>query len=119
MARTKKVATSAPDGFSQASWDKLPSNWRDGAQAKKTEELEKDIIKSVRAMSNTTFDMNNDQKLEALQNQLKDMRDKVKDLKSGYVEVIEEEKAKLDYCVYLMNTRGIVVKPADLDKTGT
>jgi len=118
-ARKKKPASSAPDGFSQAAWDKLPVSWRDAAQSKQTEELEKDIIKSVRSMSNTTFDMNNDQKLEALQNQLKDARDKVKDLKSGYTEVIAEEKAKLDYCVYLMNSRGAVVDTSNLDKTGS
>jgi hypothetical protein len=102
MARMKKKnkASTAPDGFPEKSWNKLSETWRDAAQAKQTEELEQDIIKAVRNMSNTSFDMNNDDKLKALQ-------EEVKELKSFYTETIAIEKAKVDFCVYLFNTRGV------------
>lgn len=104
MARVKKKnnSSTAPDGFPEKSWNKLSETWRDAAQAKQTEELERDIIKAVRNMSNTSFDMNNDDKLKALQEELKD-------LKGAYTETIAIEKAKVDFCVYLFNTRGVAV----------
>lgn len=103
MARVrKKKASIAPDGFPEKSWNKLSETWRDAAQAKQTEELEQDLIKAVRNMSNTSFDMNNDDKLKALQEELKE-------LKSCYTETIAAEKAKIDFCVYLFNTRGVAV----------
>jgi hypothetical protein len=101
MARPKKQksASTSPDGFPEKSWNKLSEIWRDAAQAKQTEELEKDIIKSVRAMSGFSFDMKNDAKLTDLQEDLKA-------LKGGYTDAIGAEKAKVDFCVYLFNTRG-------------
>jgi len=103
MARkAKKAKSTAPDGFAEKSWNKLSEPWREAAQAKQTEELEQEIIKSVRCMSNTSFDMKADKKLEVLANELKE-------LKSFYTETIGIEKAKLDFCVYLMNTRGVKV----------
>ncbi len=68
----KKKVSIAPDGFPEKSWNKLSETWRDAAQAKQTEELEQDIIKAVRNMSNTSFDMNNDDKLKALQEEVKE-----------------------------------------------
>lgn len=100
--KRKKKASSAPDGFPEKSWNKLSETWRDAADSKQTEELEKDLIKAVRNMSNTSFDMNNDTKLKILQEELKD-------LKGAYTETIAAEKAKVDYCVFLFNTRGIAV----------
>lgn len=105
MARPKgkgKKATTAPDGFPEKSWNKLSEAWRDAAQAKQTEELEREIIKAVRNMSNTSFDMKNDDKLKAL-------ADKLKEDRSFYTETIDIEKAKVDYCVYLFNSRGMPV----------
>ena len=107
MARKKKAST-APDGFSEKDWNKLSETWRDAAQAKSTEELEQDVIKAVRAMSNTTFDMKNDPKLEDLALQLKD-------LKSGYTDVIAGEKAKVEFCIYLFNSRGMKASDDDED----
>lgn len=101
MSRKKKSAT-APDGFPEKSWNKLSETWRDAAQTKQTEDLEKDIIQAVRSMSATSFDLKNDAKLKALQ-------EEVKDLKGAYTDTIAAEKAKIDFCVYLFNTRGMVV----------
>jgi hypothetical protein len=105
MGRPKgkgKKASTAPEGFSEKSWNKLSETWRDAAQAKQTEELEREIIKAVRNMSNTSFDMKNDEALTALADTLKEKR-------SYYTETIDIEKAKVDYCVYLFNSRGMPV----------
>lgn len=102
MARQRKQKSTAPDGFPEKSWNKLSETWRTAAQAKQTDELEQDIIKAVRSMSNTSFDMKQDSKLEALQNE-------ARELKSFYTETIASEKAKIDFCVYLLNTRGVQV----------
>jgi len=104
MARAKKSSgkSTSPEGFSEKSWNKLPDSWKSAAASKQTDELEKDLIKAVRNMSNTSFDMKNDDKLKVLQ-------EEAKELKSCYTEVIEIEKAKIDYCVYLFNSRGMAV----------
>jgi hypothetical protein len=105
MGRSKgkgKKASTAPDGFPEKAWNKLSEVWRDAAQAKQTDELEREIIKAVRSMSNTSFDMKNDDKLKAL-------ADKLKEDRSFYTETIEIEKAKVDFCVYLFNSRGMPV----------
>jgi hypothetical protein len=106
MARQRKQKSVAPEGFPEKSWNKLSDTWRTAAQAKQTEELEHDIIKAVRAMSNTSFDMRKDDKLEALQNE-------ARELKSFYTETISAEKAKIDFCVYLLNSRGGVVTESE------
>lgn len=108
MAKMKKKASTAPDGFPEKSWNKLSETWRDAAQAKQTEELEQDIIKAVRNMANVSFDMNNDDKLKILQ-------EEVKELKSSYTETIASEKAKVDFCVYLFNTRGVAPSQSTKD----
>jgi hypothetical protein len=103
MPRKPKPKTSpAPDGFPEKSWNKLSETWRTGAMSKQTEDLEQEIIKAVRCMSNTTFDMKDDDKLKALVEQARER-------KSFYTDTIAIEKAKLDFCVYLMNTRGVKV----------
>lgn len=104
MARPKKKKSesTAPEGFPEKAWNKLGENWRDAAQAKSTEDLEKEIIKAVRNISGTVFDMKNNDKLRAL-------ADKLKEDKSFYTETIDIEKAKVEFCVYLFNTRGMPV----------
>jgi hypothetical protein len=105
MARPKgkgKKTSTAPEGFPDKTWNKLGENWRDAAQAKQTEELEREIINSVRNIANLSFDMKNDDKLTALVEMLKEK-------KSFYTETIDIEKAKVDFCVYLFNSRGMPV----------
>lgn len=104
MARkTKKNAgVSGPEGFPDKSWNILDPEWRDAVQGKNTEEIEKDIITSARSMSSSVFDMKNDSKITVLQEDLKL-------LKSAHTEVINIDKAKLDYCIYLLNERGVPI----------
>lgn len=105
--KKKKVDSTVPEGFPEKTWNKLGEAWRDAAQAKQTEELERDIIKAVRNISQTSFDMKNDEKLQALADTLKEKR-------SYYTETIDIEKAKVDFCVYLFNSRGM---PVTVDTT--
>jgi hypothetical protein len=116
MARKNKKNAGAggPEGFPDKSWNALPEDWRDAAKDKKTEELESDIIKSARSISSLTHDMKNDPKILTLQEDLKD-------LKGGYNDTIGVDKAKLEYCIYLLNDRGVpitkdVVKAANKAK---
>ena len=105
MARPKgkgKKVSTAPEGFPDKAWNKLSETWRDAAQAKQTEELEREIIKAVRSMSTTSFDMKNDNTITELAEMLKEKR-------SFYTETIEIEKAKVDFCVFLFNSRGMPV----------
>jgi hypothetical protein len=103
MARGKgKKTSTAPEGFPEKYWNKLSEAWRDAAASKQTEDLEREIIKSVRSISTTSFDMKNDDKLKAL-------ADKLKEDRSFYTETIDIEKAKVEYCVYLFNSRGMPI----------
>lgn len=100
MAKGKRKAkSSAPDGFSEKSWNKLSETWRSAAMSKQSDELEQDLIKAVRNMVNTSSFMKNDKKLKALSEELKE-------LKQDYTETIAAERAKIDFCVYLFNSRG-------------
>ena len=103
MATRKKKST-APEGFPEKAWNKLSNEWRDAAQAKQTDELEQDVIKSVRSMAGSSYAMKNDVNLNALV-------EEVKLLKSDYADVIAGEKAKIAFNVFLFNSRGM--KPSD------
>src|SRR5271157_4621423 len=100
--KSKKQTSSAPVGFPEKFWNKLSENWREAAQTKETEDLEKDIINSVRAMSDSSIDMKNDIALQGLV-------EEVKSKKSFYTETIAEQKAILEFCVFQLNTRGTKV----------
>ena len=102
MARQRKKKSTVPDGFPEKTWNRLSSTWRDAAQTKSTTELEQEIIKAVRSISAQSFDMKNDAKLISL-------REELKDLKGGYMDSIAADKAKVDFCVFLFNTRGMPV----------
>jgi hypothetical protein len=112
MARVSKKNANknpngAPKGFSDSAWNKLSDTWRTAAQSMKTEELEQDIIRAVRVISAQTSDMKNDAKLKQLSEDLKL-------LKSGYTELIGEAKAQIEFCIYTLNDRGMVVKAPKL-----
>jgi hypothetical protein len=98
MPRIKKPS-SAPDGFPPKKWDLLTVDWREAAATKKTDELKEDIVKSAREIATQRKDMKEDPLLKAAV-------DKVKDVRSGYTDVIAAEQAQIEYCLYLMTTRG-------------
>jgi hypothetical protein len=102
--RVKKPT--APDGFPQKLWDKLSTSWRDGALTKQTEELKSDLFESEKLIAQTENDMDADEKLTALKNEIKALKEDEKDLSGGYKDVITGEQAKIKYCLYLMESRG-------------
>lgn len=106
MQKQRKKKSEAPDNFPEKTWNKLGETWRTSAMSKQTEELEQEILKAVRSMANTSHDQKTDTKLEAL---IKDVRER----KSFYTETLAIEKAKIDFCIYLMNDRGAPVSIDD------
>lgn len=46
-----KQKNKAPEGFPKKDWDKLSETWKTTAQSKQTKELEKDLIESIKNMS--------------------------------------------------------------------
>jgi hypothetical protein len=98
--KKKKSGDGDNSDFPKKLWDKLPENWRDAAETKTTEELEKDLISSVKSMSQTYKDMKNDPKLSVL------MED-VKALKGAFMDTILTDKAKIEYVIHLFNNRGV------------
>ena len=99
MAKRIKKPTS-PDGFPQKKWDKLPTSWRDAANGKSTDEINKEIVTSAKAMHELTKDMEADQALQ-------DAKEEFMNLKGAYTDTLNTEKAKIDFCVYLLTTRGV------------
>lgn len=102
MAVKKKQASKAPDGFQEKWWKKLPATWQDTSfvDSKDNDELKKDIMKSEHLVSDTEKDMDADIKLSTLKEDLKD-------LKGGYMDVINSERAKIKYSLFLLKCRGV------------
>lgn len=94
-----KKKSTAPDNFPPKLWEKLEVTWRDGAQSKSNDDLKADLLKAERLISQTEKDMSEDISLEEAKQQ-------VKDLSGGYRDVISVERAKIKYCLYLLETRG-------------
>ncbi|NJO18370.1 MAG: hypothetical protein HC877_22350 [Thioploca sp.] len=62
MGKPRPKKSEAPENFPQKLWDKLPQNWRDGAQAKSTQDIKEDLIKSEQAILQVENDMADDEK---------------------------------------------------------
>jgi hypothetical protein len=101
MAKKEKSEQQV-EGVPPSILKKLSEKWMSAAQTKSTPELEQEIISSVRSISQQTKDMKEDSKIIDLQNDLKT-------LKGGYTDLIAEDKSKIEYIIYLLNSRGIVV----------
>jgi hypothetical protein len=102
MAKKSNQQSEHLEGVSPSVMKKLREDWMSAAQTKSVPDLEQDIILSVRSISQTTKDMKEDSKIMDLQNDLKN-------LKSGYTDLISEDKAKIEYIICLLNDRGIKV----------
>jgi hypothetical protein len=100
--KAKKAKEQQIEGVSPAIIKNLREDWMSAAQTKSVPELEQDIILSVRAISQTTKDMKSDSKIQELQEDLKEYR-------NGYSDIIIEDKAKIEYIICLLNSRGITV----------
>jgi len=92
---TKQKKNKAPEGFPKKDWDKLSETWKTTAQSKQTKELEKDLIESIKNMSDISFDMKNDVVLQSA-------KEEFENLKSYYTMLLSAEKARADFCMFLL-----------------
>ena len=95
ITMTKQKKNKAPEGFPKKDWDKLSETWKTAAQSKQTKELEKDLIESIKNMSDISFDMNHDVVLQSA-------KEEFEDLKSYYTTLLSAEKARADFCMFLL-----------------
>jgi hypothetical protein len=98
MAKSKKDDIDISDGFPNK-WKKLISHWTDTADGFSEEDLNKTIIDSEKAVSDTDRDIENDERLNALKEELKEVS-------GAYKDTMKVLNAKIRYCVYLLNQRG-------------
>lgn len=84
-------------------WEKVLKKFCDGfkdaAESKNNDELQKEIMKAEAIISDLEKDMSADVKLQTLKSDLKD-------LKGGYNDSIKAEKAKSKYAIFLLKSRG-------------
>ena len=97
MARTKKPAS--PDGFPDKWYKKVPSTWRDGAESMSNDDLMVEVFKAETVVSDQEREMDEDPKLNDLKTDLKELR-------GGYMDLINAEKAKIKYSMFLLRSRG-------------
>lgn len=90
------------DDFSQK-WEKvlkkLGGDFMDSSQSKSSEELQKQILRSQTVIADLEKDMDNDAKLASI-------KDDLKKVTGAYRDEINLEKAKSNYCLWLLRTRG-------------
>lgn len=79
----------------------LPQTFIDGIQAAKDEELKSAISRAAIELVELDTHQAEDDKLNALKEQLKD-------LSSGYSDTRKVLKAKIKYCTYILESRGKV-----------
>jgi hypothetical protein len=99
---SKKETQEQVEGLSPSILKKISEVWKDGIQSKSAPELEQEIIHCVRSISQQTKDMKEDPKIQQLSEDLKL-------LKSGFSEIISEDKCKIEYLICLLNARGTPV----------
>lgn len=95
----KKEKAVTPGDFPDNLLKKIPDVWKNNVETKTNEELEQEILRSEQIISNTEKDIKKDDKIKALNEQLKD-------LKGGYKDLMDTEKAKVKYALYKINERG-------------
>jgi len=75
------------------------TNFAENVETNSDDELEQQILKSEGLVADTEKEMENDDKLNAI-------KDELKDLRGGYMDAINFEKAKTKYCLHLLRLRG-------------
>jgi len=84
-------------------WEKLISKmpeWKDAADSKSTEELQREILKAQGIIADLEIQMDEDQKLTALKEDLKIVT-------GGYRDAMNSEKAKSVYSLFVLRQRGV------------
>lgn len=78
---------------------KLPTGWWDSVDSMSKEEIEMGIIMCEKSRSSSEKEKDEDEKLQLLKEDYTLYR-------SGYTEIINEQKAKIQFFLHVMNERG-------------
>lgn len=97
MAKNKEKDT----GFSAKWAKKLPEGFMDSAESMSTEELKVELVSCERVISGVEQDMEDDEKLTAA-------KEMVKDLAGAYRDTLGCQKAKIKALVWIMEGRGAI-----------
>ncbi len=100
MATAPKIPKKKDDAKLSEKWmKKLPDGFAETAESKSNDDLKLIILKSQGVISDLEHDMENDAKLKAI-------KDELADLKGGYMDTLNCEKAKTKMCLFLLRLRG-------------
>ena len=88
------------NGFPSKYEKKLPTGFKDDADAFDTEKLKSTILECESNIVTVDRDMQENEELQALKNTLKD-------LSAGYREAKQAQTAKIKYCLHLLESRGV------------
>lgn len=97
----KKEEGSALDNFPKKLAKFLPDTFKDSVEGMSEEDLRKVIVDSSTTISEIEKDRDNDEKLNIL-------KDDLKVLNSGYMELIKTQDAKRVYAVLTLKDRGLL-----------
>lgn len=78
----------------------LPENFQDSVDSKSTEEVKEEILKAESVINQTEKEKENDETLNAT-------KERLADLNGAYTDVLKCQRAKIKYCFYVLNSRGI------------
>lgn len=100
MPRQKKTPSipNYPE-FPKKWGDKLPPGWTDSVDSMDKSEMETNIIKCEKEIASTEKDQDQDEKLKIL-------KDDYTLYRSAYVDVINTQKAKIKFLLYVGEERG-------------
>lgn len=88
------------NGFPAKFEKKLPTGFKEDADAYDSEKLKQVILECESNIVNVDREMQNDDKLQGV-------KDLLKDLSAGYREAKHAQTAKIKYCLYLLESKGV------------
>lgn len=97
--KQKVIMTTQNDQFPQKYLNKLPGSFKDAVDAMSEDEVKKRLVDISKAISSFEKDMDNDSKLIALKEQVKEISD-------TYKIPIKEHQIMIKYLVYTLEQRG-------------
>lgn len=93
------MAKEKDDTFPQKWLNALPTGWKDSAETYSEEELKDTIVKCQQDVQEVEGDMEQDEHLNAL-------KQEIKDVSGGFRDAIKTFEAKKRYCAHLLRLRG-------------
>lgn len=87
------------EGLSDKWLKKLPEGFMDAAESMASDELKKELLKAERTISSVERDMEDDTRLAAA-------KEEVKDLGGAYKDTISSCRAKIKAILYVLDNRG-------------